>query len=49
MINEEDLPRINDDIMRKVLSHKNKEWNENVLTVESSAQNLFFSDLIFKE
>lgn len=49
MINEEDLPRINDDIMRKVLSHKNIEWNENVLTVESSAQNLFFSDLIFKE
>lgn len=49
MINEEDLPRINDDIMRKVLSHKNREWNENVLTVESSAQNLFFSDIIFKE
>lgn len=47
MVNESDLYRINDDILRKVLSHDNKEWNNNILTIESATQNVFFSDLIF--
>ena len=47
MVNESDLYRINDDILRKVLSHDNKEWNNNILTIESAIQNVFFSDLIF--
>lgn len=49
MVNEKDISRINDNILKKVLSHDNKEWNNDILTIESSTQNIFFSDLIFQE
>lgn len=49
MFQKEDLNRINDDVLRKILSHNNKEWTNNVFTIEAYEQNIFFSDLLFRE
>lgn len=39
-----DADRIREDLLEVVLQHNNKEWNNNVLAVESSQIHLFFSE-----
>lgn len=39
---------INEKVLQQVLKHNNKEWNNDLLALETCQMNLFYSDVIFK-
>lgn len=43
-VRAEDIEKINNEILNLVLEHSNKEWNGNLLAIESFQINMFFSD-----
>lgn len=48
-VQKEDIEKINDNVLEIVLEHSNKEWNNNILAIESYQSNLFYSDSIFQD
>lgn len=44
----EDLKRVNEELLRVILSHENKEFNQHVFLIESYQKNLFYSDVILE-
>lgn len=39
---------INEKVLQQVLKHDNREWNNELLALETYQINLFYSDVIFK-
>lgn len=39
---------INEKVLQQVLKHDNREWNNDLLALETYQINLFYSDVIFK-
>lgn len=48
-IPDDDIQNLDEDIVLTVLKHSNKEWNNNILALESYQANLFYSDAIFSK
>lgn len=42
-----DFDKINKDMLKMVLHHDNKEWNQDLMTIESMQVNMFYSDYFF--
>ena len=40
--------KINQDMLKMVLRHDNKEWSQNLMTIESMQLNIFYSDKFFR-
>lgn len=45
----DDLGRINEELLKIILSHENKEFNDNVFLIESYQKNLFYSDVLLEK
>ena len=43
-----EIMEINEKVLQQVLRHDNKEWNNELLALETYQINLFYSDVIFK-
>lgn len=48
-LSDDDLGRLNEEVLNRILSHSNVEWNGNVLAIESFQMNLFYSDALFHD
>ena len=46
---DDDIQNLDEDIVLTVLYHSTKEWNNNILALESYQANLFYSDAIFSK